>query len=340
MDSKQHLFRLKPEANFFDAKSYMLKTVFAVFTAYIIAKQWTFVSGDMISVLFGLMLTLEPVTLTGFKKGWEQIYATIIGAIVTALIVGLFGINAFTIAISVALTILVCVRIDWRYISPIAIFTSIYMTQYVQHDAQGEVSMLNTFALRMLALGTGVLVAWFYNFIFAMFAYRRMKKKRLAFLLISTKEHLEPLLEEQINYQYVVDEKKGMSTTFNDIEWLYGLLEDMKLDNKILSVVGIRRHMHLESYQRLVMDIKEINHMTYDLLFALEKQELTSVEKGKLKEIHHHLQLLCDYFATKEGTMDTDMKADYLENDTRISMNINEMLRHISYMDEGLRQMK
>ena len=60
----------------------------------------------MISLLFGLMLTLEPVTLTGVRNGLNQIYASHLGALSTAIIIYCFGINIWTVAISMAFTLL------------------------------------------------------------------------------------------------------------------------------------------------------------------------------------------------------------------------------------------
>ncbi|GKT19327.1 hypothetical protein ADUPG1_004314, partial [Aduncisulcus paluster] len=95
----------------------------------------------MISVLFGLILTLEPVNVTGLRRGWEQFFATLIAAA------------------SVALTLYVCLKVNWRQISPVALFTAIYMTQYIQLDAAGNPSVLLTFRLRVIALGFGVFTA-------------------------------------------------------------------------------------------------------------------------------------------------------------------------------------
>lgn len=340
MSKAQNLFRFKPEANFFDAKAYMLKTFFAIATAYFLAKQSSLVSKDMISVLFGLMLTLEPVTLTGFKRGWEQIYATIIGAIVTALIVSLFGINAITVGVSVAVTILVCVRINWKFISPVAIFTSIYMTQYVQVNEAGDPSMINTFTLRMLALATGVAVAWFYNFIFAMLSYKRMKKKRLSYLFACTKGHLDPVCDEHLDHQKVMDSKTSMAGTFNDIDWLYGLLEDMKLDDRILRIVGIRRHENLEAFQRVVMDVREINHLTYDLLFILQKENLNEAERRHIIAINKHMDDLFNHFAMKDSPAYAQLHLPMLDTDTRNAKNINEIIRHISYIDQTISELE
>src|SRR5690348_807192 len=114
--------RFKKEAILLDSKLYIIKAFFAVMTAYIFAIKNPILKLDTISVLFGLMLTLEPVTLTGIKNGLNQIYATVLGAISTAVIIFIFqslGISmVWIISLSMAFTLYVCLKIDYRAVSP------------------------------------------------------------------------------------------------------------------------------------------------------------------------------------------------------------------------------
>ena len=164
-------------------------------TAYAIAHNNSVLKLDMISLLFGLMLTLEPVTLTGVRNGLNQIYASSLGALSTAIILYCFGINIWTVAISIAFTLYVGLKINWREVSVVAIFTSIYMTQYVQNTAAGQPSIFLTFRLRILALGVGIVIAILFNFLFSLFSYRSMIYKRITFLLGSTISSLTIILE-------------------------------------------------------------------------------------------------------------------------------------------------
>lgn len=171
-------FSFKKEAWLFDSKLYILKTFFlSVITAYAIASFFPLLQKDMISLLFGLLLTLEPVTITGIRSGLDQIYATTLGAILTAVIITLFGINIWTVAFSITVTLFVSIKINWKVISVVALFTAIYMTQYVQLDSAGLPSAFLTFRLRITALATGVSVAILYNFIFSLFFHIEEWKK-------------------------------------------------------------------------------------------------------------------------------------------------------------------
>jgi uncharacterized membrane protein YgaE (UPF0421/DUF939 family) len=182
---------LKKEAYLFDTKLYIVKSLVSVLAAYTIAKNLPLVHKDIISVLFGLMMTLEPVTITGIRSGISQIAATVLGALATAMIVALFGINIWTVAISISATLFLCLKINWREVSPVAIFTSIYMTQFVQYSKSGQPSVILTFQLRILALGLGILIAVIFNFLFSMFFYKEMERKRIAHILITLSNHMK-----------------------------------------------------------------------------------------------------------------------------------------------------
>jgi len=273
------MIKLKNEAILLDSKWYMTKAFFAVMTAYIIAVKNPILKLDTISVLFGLMLTLEPVTLTGIKNGLNQIYATVLGAICTALIIYLFqilGIDmVWTIALSMAFTLYVCLKIDWRAVSPVAIFTSIYMTQYIQKTPLGEPSIWLTFRLRLFALGTGVIIAIIFNFIFALISYRKMMNKRIIFLaniIIDSLKDMESMIKEQ-NEEGISSVKNKFPPIFNNIDWVYSLFEDMKREYKYKAkIVGFKRES-LVSMQNLVLFLRDITHLNYDIIYVFTRKD-------------------------------------------------------------------
>ncbi|WP_105615699.1 FUSC family protein [Vallitalea okinawensis] len=336
MSKTIHMFKLKAEANLFDANAYIAKTFFAIATAYLLAKQLPLVSKDMISVLFGLMLTLEPVTLTGIRNGIEQVYATLIGAIVTAIIVSIFGINVLTIAVSVSFTLFVCLRINWKAVSPVAIFTSIYMTQYVQLNELGDPSMMLTFRLRVLALGLGVGVAIIYNFLFAMISYKRMKNKRISYVISRTAMHIDIIKAYCRDEETMVEEKSDMAQTFNDIDWLHALLEDMKLDDKLLKAIGIDRHGDLELLQKIAMYLREINHLTYDIIMVMKGDDLTMEQKNHMEEITTQLKYLYRYFNKDTANPEAYKMIYDLDGHDRITIDINDIIRNLRYICETL----
>lgn len=291
------LFRFQKEADLLDSTTYILKSFLAVATAYAVASRSDVISKDMISVLFGLMLTLEPVTLTGIRRGWDQMYATILGALSTAVIISIFGIHIITISLSVAFTLYVCLKINWREVSPVAIFTSIYMTQYVQLTGAGEPSILLTIQLRLMALGMGVIIAILFNLLFSFFSYRKMTYKRIAFLLKSIIAHMEKILDAlKTNETSILEEnQKEMAQTFNNIDWVYGFLRDIGEEKRIKSKIIGGTDEAMKALVEIVMDLRSICHLNYDinlrLLWDKETWPLMHDHQNEMFEKFEHLIL-------------------------------------------------
>lgn len=294
---------LKKEAMLLDSWWFILKSFFAVFTAYLIAHNNSFLVKDRISVLFGLMLALEPATLAGIKRGMEQITATILGAVATAVIISVFQINSLTIALSIAFTLYICLKINWRQISPVAIFTAIYMTQYIQLDAAGNPSIIITFKLRILALGTGVLIAIIYNFIFSFLTYRKMVYKRVEYLLdrilYDIKLTVDALIKKD-KTEILTLENKVMET-LQETSWVMDLFEEVLKEHPYKGrIMGISREQ-MEKMIVLVDNLKTIAHLNYDMLYVAfedyKGQNAINCECIKeLDEIVHKLDGIKSFF--------------------------------------------
>lgn len=206
-------FRLSRQALLFDSPLYIVKAFVSMLTAYMLFKNHGLIGRDMISVLFGMMLTLEPVAAAGLKSAWEQVAATLLGGVTAAVLVAVFGVNAVTAALAVSLTLFIALKINWRFVPPVAIFTAIYMTQYIQTDAAGAPSMLLTLRLRLVALTAGIVVAMVYNGLFSLFFYKGMLRKRTLYVT-------EALLEAIALYRdgSAAASKNRLTALFGDID--------------------------------------------------------------------------------------------------------------------------
>ena len=156
---------LGQEAYLFDSPLYLTKSLLAIATGYIIGRQFPIANLDMISVLLGVMYNLEPLNRLGIRSAISQVLASVIGAAATGVLVLAFGVNVFSVSVGMLLTLYVCLKINWRLVSPVAIFTSIYMTQYLQLNEAGLPSIWLTFRLRIMALSLGILIALFLSLI-------------------------------------------------------------------------------------------------------------------------------------------------------------------------------
>lgn len=294
---------LKKEAYLFDAKLYILKTLVSVSVAYMVVRNLPLVQKDMISVLFGLMMTLEPVTVTGIRSGLRQITATVLGALATAIIITAFGNNVLTVALSVSATLFLCLKINWREVSPVAIFTSIYMSQYVQHSINGEPSVILTFQLRIMALGIGILIAVLSNFVFSLFFYKRMEKKRIVYLLVSISNHIKQIKNamEEVSMEKLCNEKELLQGTFGGIDWLSSLVKDKEKEATFKRKVRLNSHYEeIISFQKVLLSLRSINHLIYDVTYVLE-QELFQLNGNDKIIIFYRFDKLtkeCDYLAS------------------------------------------
>ena len=304
------IFSLKLEANLLDSKLYIIKSFLAVITAYAIAHNNSVLRLDIISVLFGLMLTLEPVTLTGMRKGLNQIYASILGALSTAIILYCFGINIWTVAFSIAFTLYVGLKINWREVSVFAIFTSIYMTQYVQNTASGEPSILLTFRLRIIALSLGVVIAILYNLLFSLFSYKNMIYKRISFLLRSTISSLNIILEsiKVSDIQSLVKESKNLPTVFNNIDWIYYQFEDIKKESDLIFKILKLQRKKIENIQNIISKIRAITHLNYDLIVLMTGKKFHLGVINDRAKVINSLQATLDNFRALEESFHTKNK--------------------------------
>ena len=281
MKSIVSFFKLKKEAVFLDSGLYILKAFAAVMTAYFIAYHNPILKLDIISVLFGLMLTLEPVNITGIRNGISQVYSTCLGALSTAIIIYVGGINIITIALSIAFTLYVCLKIDWRAVSPVAIFTSIYMTQYVQKTSLGEPSILLTFRLRIFALVTGVVLAIIFNYLFSKFYYSSMINRRLTFLLHGLLDNLNLTKEgiEKGDLELIKKSKLSLPGSFNNIDWMFSLFNDMKKEYSPKKKAFNMRKIELDKLINVILFMRSLAHLNYDINYVLLEESANNTSQ-------------------------------------------------------------
>jgi hypothetical protein len=333
---------LSDEAILFDAKLYIIKSMFAIATGYVIGMYFPITRLDMISVLLGVMYNLEPINVTGIKGGIGQLLASTIGAACTGILILIFGINVFTLAFGMALTLYVCLKINWRMVSPVAIFTCIYMTQFVQNDPLGIPSIWLTFRLRIAALGLGVIIAIFFNYVFSRFYYNNLANKRLQFAKNTVLSGLEYTYDELKNPR----EKKSRAyvtifpSIFNDLDLVHANVQVMVKESKIL--FHLLETENLGKIQKTLQHFRDINHLTYDINYTIWREgnniklendvvlvleevinTLKKIDFVSKKPVHHNLKL------------SGDLNKDF--NGNRVTSNMNSI---VYYVEEILEETK
>lgn len=290
MNIKKRIF-LSREAMLFDSPLYILKGFLSIMTAYFLFQDHYIIGKDMISVFFGMMMTLEPVNVSGLKSGFGQVQATILGGVVTAVIIYFFGVNWLTIPLAVTCTMYISLVLNWRIVSPVAIFTAIYMTQYIQTNAMGNPSVLLTLRLRMIALAAGIIVALFYNYVFSQFFYKKMLNKRIVFLI-------ESFLKVLSHYDEPIIEQKKMTASFiSEVDAMQGVFSDFKKEKG----KAVKSH-------RLLWYVRDLSHYWMDHLMDLEANEVERIDTNVLVTLMTRVR-------------------DHLENKTETKITLDESLK-------------
>lgn len=289
------MLKLKRGAELLDSKAYILKAIFAVGTAYYLGVRMPSVNLDMISLLFGVMLTLEPVNLGGLRSGKAQIYATLLGIFSGSLLVLLLGVNVFSVALSVGLTLYIALKINWREVPVIAFFTAIYMTQYLQINALGEPSVFLTAKLRLSALVFGIFIGMLYNLIFSFISYQKIADKRIIYCVSEVANQTELLLQmiQKQGLENIEDIIQSIYLTFSNIDWVIGVFLDIKRENAIKKRLGIKERDCIDIHLNIAVEMRATNHSLNDIAYTMLKQkqrEISHVEQVNLEEILEKLR--------------------------------------------------
>lgn len=262
---------LKREAVLLDSWLYILKSMAALSVGFLLGNAFSITRLDMISVLLGVMYNLEATNVSGIRGGLNQLLASSLGAIITGFLVYLMGfqVNALTVALGMGLTLYVALKIDYRMVSPVAIFTSIYMTQFIQRNALGDPSILLTFRLRIAALGLGVGIAILFNYIFSFFYYRKIGRKRLEFVklqcVIGLKRTVAALSDPSFRGNPLDSLFAGI---FSDIEMVKSNVETMGKES--IFPFNQKEKEKLAVIARIIRNMKILMHLAYDANYVRE----------------------------------------------------------------------
>lgn len=286
------VFTLKKEAVLLDSWLYILKSTLAIAAGYYLGSMFNVTRLDMVSVLLGVMYNLEATNISAVKNGIDQLFASFLGAVATGVLVYLLGVNVMTIALGMGLTIYISIKINYRSVSAVAIFTSIYMTQLIQVDPLGNPNILLTIRIRIFALGLGILIAVIFNFIFSYLYYRKIINKRLEFIKLKslavlklTRNYFDAKhTESTIHYDH------AFTSAFADIESVRTNILAMK--QEAVMPYNIMEKENILVAEEMATSLKTIVHLAYDLCLIKDKRNLMLTDEvtKPLGELIHALE--------------------------------------------------
>lgn len=325
MNNIYNIFGLKREAILLDSRLYILKAMCAISAGFILGNAFSITRMDMISVMLGVMYNLEAINVSGVKGGINQMLASTLGAMTTGLLVYLMGYNVtvLTVAIGMGLTLYIALKIDYRMVSPVAIFTSIYMTQFIQRDVAGNPSVLLTFQLRIAALGLGVLIAITFNYLFSFLYYRQIGRRRLEFAKLQSLIGLEKTLEELSSTASDHNINNSiLALVFSDIEMVKSNVETMMKETWLPFNLKEKKNLHI--IYDIIKSLKIIIHLAYDSNY-IHIENMVSVDDVDIEALRSITQLLRSIDFTSKKMKSLEILGVPILSDTRISDNIRLM---------------
>lgn len=285
-------FTLKKEAVLLDSWLYILKSMLAIAAGYFLGSMFNVTRLDMVSVLLGVMYNLEATNISAVKNGINQLLASFLGAMTTGILVYLLGVNILTIALGMGLTIYISIKINYRSVSAVAIFTSIYMTQLIQVDVLGNPSILLTIRIRIFALGLGILIAIIFNFIFSFLYYKKIVYKRLEYIKLKSLTALKLTRDyvEAKDAELSIPYDSTFTSAFADIESVRSNIFAMKQES-VMPYNSIEKE-NIILAEKMTTSLKIIVHMAYDLCFVKDtwNLEFSKIETQPLNELINSLE--------------------------------------------------
>lgn len=273
MNKLFQLIGLKREAILLDSRLFIVKAMLAISVGFILGRALPITRLDMVSVLLGVMYNLEAVNVLGLRGGLNQLLASTLGALTTGILVVLMGyqISFVTVALGIGLTMYIALKIDYRMVSPVAIFTSIYMTQLLQNDSTGNPSVIQTFVTRIAALGLGVAIAILFNFLFSVFYYRKLGRRRVEFVKLKALEGLRATRDALASHE-PLKATGALAGAFNDVEMVKAHLETLGVERRI--PLNQHEKANLDHYLAMVVELKNILHVAYDAVYVAEREHV------------------------------------------------------------------
>ncbi len=237
----------------------VFKSAAAVFISLYIAKLLKL--PDLLSPAFVAVLCIQPTVYTGIRRGLQEFFVSLLGAIFSLIFVLPYGINLITVPLTVAFTIYVAIKLHLDDSISIAIFTVLYITLF-----PGE-SVIKTTEIRFFSIVIGILSASFVNYLVSFVRYKYLFYTRL----LRASEIIYIRFNQLVDSIYDKD-VETLNSLLPEIDQIYKQLSNLKKElNDIRKEINIRKRPGGMSVtaafymERILSHYEVIIHHLYDL---------------------------------------------------------------------------
>jgi hypothetical protein len=277
-----------------------LKYLFAVLLALSLALILDI--PDYLSACFIAVLTLQPNFYRGIEFSWQQIKGTVVGGVVTVLVVLLSGgvlhgtFWPVQAAVSMAITIGLCLGYRLEEGSIIALFTVAYLTCLPEMIHE---SFFRTLDLRILTIGVGLFTGLVMNYGSSLFGYRDrlfLNVRELTYRLGDRIEAMADSLEEleEGNARSLRPELKrlrGLRQSLGEVEID---LEEIEFRHPSLEdPPTVEKEGYEDQFNRLYC-LKDLSHHLWSLWLSLVKSgtvpRVVRSEFERLPEVYRTME--------------------------------------------------
>jgi len=244
-----------------DSQIYILKSTLAGVIAFVLAGK--LVPDDALSAAFVAILCIKPAFYTGLVVGKQQLTASLLGAILTALL--LIGIGNKILVISLALVLVTafCVYQKKEEYLTISVFTVLYM---VILSSENTLEMVT---IRMSSVFLGVVVASLINFMLSFFLYKPFLYFRIKYAVHLVYQKFIQAMNANISAN-----EKNLEKLYKDFENIYAQLStfssemlDLSQELKFRKKIGEIEINDLASMYQTIKNLKMVTRYVQDIAY-------------------------------------------------------------------------
>lgn len=216
------------------------------------------VPGDRLSTVFVALICCQPSLVAGFKRGWEQLLASLLGVGVSLALLTLLPNNSLVLGAAIAITYALGAAFRWSFATlVVALFSALYMPIFQTPTLQG------TALQRCEAVALGVVAAVLVNLVFVPFTRRTSLEVRVFRGMDLIRERLSMVRTSAHtgDMEGLKRDLAGWEGVFQSLHEIEGELSDLRAEAGLVRGKA-RRSTHAE---RAIQALEQALHHALDV---------------------------------------------------------------------------